>query len=198
MMTLDQAFDAGLLIDEAGRPIVSRKQLADAKWITVHPNGAGSKGTPVQISENGTVLAGMGGKFNGKNLGELKGGGPSNDRTVHPEPTHTLVGSEKQISWAHSIRSAAYTVAAKNHASSLKALESAEKKLSNGGVNTLTGKPVDNDRLRERIEKYKSELSETNERISMLSKIKKASTMIDIRNQLGEMWGTSWYGRANE
>ena len=58
-MTLDQAFDAGLLIDEAGRPIVSRKQLADAKWITVHPNGAGSKGTPVQISENGTVLAGM-------------------------------------------------------------------------------------------------------------------------------------------
>mgnify|MGYP003596464468 FL=1 len=70
MMTLDQAFDAGLLIDESGRPIVSRKQLVDAKWITVHPNGAGSKGTPVQISENGTVLAGMGGKFNGKKLGE--------------------------------------------------------------------------------------------------------------------------------
>ena len=73
MMTLDQAFDAGLLIDEAGRPIVSRKQLADAKWITVHPNGAGSKGTPVQISENGTVLAGMGGKFNGKKLGAVSG-----------------------------------------------------------------------------------------------------------------------------
>ena len=71
-LTLDQAFDAGLLIDEAGRPIVSRKQLADAKWITVNPNGAGSKGTPVQISENGTVLAGMGGKFNGRKLGELK------------------------------------------------------------------------------------------------------------------------------
>ena len=173
MMTLDQAFDAGLLIDEAGRPIVSRKQLADAKWITVHPNGAGTKGTPVQISENGTVLAGMGGKFNGKKLGELKGGEPSNDRKVHPEPTHTLVGSEKQTSWAHNIRSAAYTVAAKNHASSLKALESAEKKLNNGGINTLTGKPVDNDRLRERIDKYKSELSEVNERISMLSKIKK-------------------------
>ena len=71
MMTLDQAFDAGLLIDVAGRPIVSRKQLADAKWITVHPNGAGTKGTPVQISENGTVLAGMGGKFNGKKLSEM-------------------------------------------------------------------------------------------------------------------------------
>lgn len=72
-MTLDQAFDAGLLIDESGRPIVSRKQLADAKWITVHPNGAGTKGTPVQISENGTVLAGMGGKFNGKKLGAVSG-----------------------------------------------------------------------------------------------------------------------------
>ena len=200
MMTLDQAFDAGLLIDEAGRPIVSRKQLVDAKWITVHPNGAGTKGTPVQISENGTVLAGMGGKFNGKKLGELKGGSAADnsDRTVHAEPTHTLSGSEKQTSWAHNIRSAAYTVAARNHASALKALESAEKKLNNGGVNTLTGKPVDNDRLRERIEKYKSELSETNERIAMLSKIKKASTMIDIRNQLGEMWGTGWYSRVNE
>ena len=72
-LTIDQAFDAGLLIDETGRPIVSRKQLVDAKWITVHPNGAGTKGTPVQISENGTVLAGMGGKFNGKHISKVDG-----------------------------------------------------------------------------------------------------------------------------
>ena len=71
-MTIDQAFDAGLLIDETGRPIVSRKQLADAKWITVHPNGAGSKGTPVQISENGTVLAGMGGQVQREEVGGIE------------------------------------------------------------------------------------------------------------------------------
>ena len=90
-MTLDQAFDAGLLIDEAGRPIVSRKQLADAKWITVHPNGAGSKGTPVQISENGTVLAGMGGKFNGKKLGAVSG----SESTASLEQSIASQSSEK-------------------------------------------------------------------------------------------------------
>lgn len=95
MMTIDQAFDAGLLIDEAGRPIVSRKQLADAKWITVHPNGAGTKGTPVQISENGTVLAGMGGKFNGKKLGELKGGSTSAPLT--PEQRNDIARSEQMF-----------------------------------------------------------------------------------------------------
>lgn len=93
-LTLDQAFDAGLLIDEAGRPIVSRKQLADAKWITVHPNGAGSKGTPVQISENGTVLAGMGGKFNGKKLGELKGGSAA---SLTPEQRNDIARSEQMF-----------------------------------------------------------------------------------------------------
>ena len=92
-MTLDQAFDAGLLIDEAGRPIVSRKQLADAKWITVHPNGAGSKGTPVQISENGTVLAGMGGKFNGKKLGAISGGGSVAERHI----SETVSNSAERI-----------------------------------------------------------------------------------------------------
>ena len=93
-LTLDQAFYAGLLIDEAGRPIVSRKQLADAKWITVHPNGAGSKGTPVQISENGTVLAGMGGKFNGKKLGELKGGSTA---PLTPEQRNDIARSEQMF-----------------------------------------------------------------------------------------------------
>ena len=93
-MTLDQAFDAGLLIDEAGRPIVSRKQLADAKLVTVHPNGAGSKGTPVQISENGTVLAGMGGKFNGKKLGELKGGSATSlEQSIARQSSEKFTGS---------------------------------------------------------------------------------------------------------
>lgn len=40
-------------------------------WITVHPNGEGSKGTPVRIDkDSGKILAGMGGKFNGKTLKE--------------------------------------------------------------------------------------------------------------------------------
>ena len=43
-------------------------------WITVHPNGEGTKGVPVKIDKDtGTVLAGMGGKFNGKHIGNLRG-----------------------------------------------------------------------------------------------------------------------------
>jgi hypothetical protein len=43
------------------------------KWITVHPNGSGSTGTPALIGENGEVKGGMGGKFNGKNIKDAHG-----------------------------------------------------------------------------------------------------------------------------
>lgn len=44
------------------------KVVSDAdQWITVHPRGEG-KGVPVLLGENGEIKAGMGGKFNGKNI----------------------------------------------------------------------------------------------------------------------------------
>lgn len=64
-------FDDGTMTDLLGRPVVSYSQLNDSSWITVHPNGEGTKGVPVRISENGTIEAGMGGKHNGKKLSEL-------------------------------------------------------------------------------------------------------------------------------
>lgn len=42
----------------------------DDKWITVHPNGKEGKGSPVLIGEDGTIKAGMGGKFNGQKISE--------------------------------------------------------------------------------------------------------------------------------
>lgn len=42
-------------------------------WITVHPNGKDSTGQPVLIGEDGTVKAGMGGKFNGKDIRDAHG-----------------------------------------------------------------------------------------------------------------------------
>jgi len=43
----------------------------DDAWITVHPNGAESKGSHVLLDDEGNVKAGMGGKFNGKKMGEV-------------------------------------------------------------------------------------------------------------------------------
>lgn len=44
----------------------------DDKWITVKPNGPNHKGKPVRISDDGTIIAGMGGKFNGQKINTVK------------------------------------------------------------------------------------------------------------------------------
>lgn len=45
--------------------------MAD-KWITVKPNGADNKGSPALIGEGGEIKAGMGGKFNGNKISEVR------------------------------------------------------------------------------------------------------------------------------
>jgi len=53
--------------------ILSMRVLADAdKWITVKPNGPDHTGRPVLLGEGGEIKGGMGGKFNGKNIGEVR------------------------------------------------------------------------------------------------------------------------------
>lgn len=44
----------------------------DDKWITVKPNGAKGKGSPVKIDDEGRIVAGMGGKFKGDKIGEIR------------------------------------------------------------------------------------------------------------------------------
>lgn len=55
------------------------------KWITVKPNGPNAKGAPVKIGEGGEVKAGLGGKFTGKNISEVKGkkGRPNSRASAH-------------------------------------------------------------------------------------------------------------------
>ncbi len=51
----------------------SRRLLAmDSRWITVKPNGAENKGSPVKIDESGRIEAGMGGRFNGEKINEVR------------------------------------------------------------------------------------------------------------------------------
>jgi uncharacterized protein len=46
----------------------------DDRWITVHPHGKEVKpGQPVLIGEGGEVIGGMGGKFTGKNIKDVRG-----------------------------------------------------------------------------------------------------------------------------
>lgn len=51
----------------------ARRLLAqDNKWITVKPNGEDGKGAHVEIDESGRVTKGMGGKFNGTKINEIR------------------------------------------------------------------------------------------------------------------------------
>ena len=50
----------------------SRLLAMDSSWITVKPNGAENKGSPVKIDESGRIEAGMGGKFNGEKINEVR------------------------------------------------------------------------------------------------------------------------------
>ena len=54
--------------------------LVEDGWITVKPNGEGSKGVPVKLDSEGNIEAGMGGKFNGKHISEV--GGKMKERPV--------------------------------------------------------------------------------------------------------------------
>ena len=51
---------------------VCRLLAMDSRWITVKPNGSENKGSPVKIDESGRIEAGMGGKFNGEKINEVR------------------------------------------------------------------------------------------------------------------------------
>lgn len=65
-----------------------RKTTEDAsKWITVHPNGAEAKGRPALIDDaTGRILGGMGGKFTGEKISEVRKSfvGPKTPKNLNP------------------------------------------------------------------------------------------------------------------
>lgn len=66
------AFSLGMAFYQGHKKGVQLAQDAD-KWITVKPNGANNKGVPVRIDDTtGEIKAGMGGKFNGQKINEIR------------------------------------------------------------------------------------------------------------------------------
>lgn len=66
------------------------------RWITVKPNGPENKGTPVKLDDRtGEVLAGMGGKFNGRHISSVPEGG-----------RHEQHGAQSVISWFKGLKKA--------------------------------------------------------------------------------------------
>ena len=92
--TLGYAFGQGMRQSDTAAAADCGFAQDEAKWITVHPNGEGEgKGRPALIdSESGTVLGGMGGKFNGKKITEArstKSGSKGAEARANPEKAKT-------------------------------------------------------------------------------------------------------------
>lgn len=70
----------------------------DDRWITVKPNGAEHKGSPVKIDDEGRIVAGMGGRFKGEKINEIRKdfNGPRIPSNVIFEKTNVSESSTKQ------------------------------------------------------------------------------------------------------
>lgn len=75
----------------------------EERWITVHPNGDEHDGQPVKIEdEDGRIVAGLGGQFNGQKLNEIRKGfvgpkSPSRVRLARRAMLQDLREEEKRI-----------------------------------------------------------------------------------------------------
>ena len=63
-------------------------------WLTVKPNGPNGKGQHVEIGEGGIIKSGMGGKYNGRKIGEFKKKAEKdpNDKSNVPQHLRQIFG----------------------------------------------------------------------------------------------------------
>lgn len=73
------------------------------EWITVHPPGH-EKGMPVMIAKDGTIQAGMGGKFNGQKIGEMGKGKAEDKVNPHREKAKEIERKAEALSPGGSAR----------------------------------------------------------------------------------------------
>lgn len=93
-------------ITQTQRDRIQRLHLAvamDEKWITVKPNGAEHKGSHVKIDDEGRIVAGMGGKFKGEKINEVRKdfNGPKTPSNATLKNSNSSKSSTKQDKSSH-------------------------------------------------------------------------------------------------
>ena len=128
------------------------------KWITVHPNGSEGKGRPALIDgETGRVKAGMGGKFNGEKISEVR-----KSFTGPKTPTNEQKKQAAERTWTRK-----YSESFKKQQ---EAQSSAQPKASSGGQSAAT---------------QKSAKQETPKVKTLRGENRKRTIMDFVRHQLG-------------
>lgn len=112
----------------------------DDKWITVKPNGPEHKGKPVRIGDDGTIVAGMGGKFNGQKINEIKKDFKGS-KTPSISDLETEKYIEKTLGNAHSN---ANSLIKKGDVKQLKSLSETIGRLSTSSIATFNRESVKN------------------------------------------------------
>lgn len=108
----------------------------DDKWITVRPNGENGKGSHVKLDDNGRIIAGMGGKFKGQKINEVRKSfnGPKTPNKEHLDSEKQL---DKELNLAQKIVNKKIM---DNDLSDLKSLSGTLERLSKSSVYTFNQK----------------------------------------------------------
>ncbi|WP_207551847.1 hypothetical protein [Rodentibacter trehalosifermentans] len=143
----------------------------DDRWITVKPNGAKGKGSPVKIDDEGRIVAGMGGKFKGVKISEVRKDfkGP---KTPNKSSLETNKHIEKEIKAAR--RNAENAISSKG-INELRALSERINKISNSPKYTFNQESVQKEYqdikslIDKRIAELESPKSITSKRLDRLT-----------------------------
>lgn len=125
--------------------LVSQAMDAD-KWITVKPNGAEHKGAHVKVGEGGEIKAGMGGKFNGQKIGEVRKNftGPKSHEAKpykEPEPVTLREAGKEPFGKEFKIPpKPAYQQVNESHKTNIQQLKTNESEIPAGGRRLSDGK----------------------------------------------------------
>ncbi|HDL5187674.1 TPA: hypothetical protein PXA68_002017 [Mannheimia haemolytica] len=145
----------------------------DDKWITVKPNGEKGKGSPVKIDDEGRIIAGMGGKFKGEKINEIRKSfnGP---KTPQRETLETKKQLEKNVQTVtrkteEKIKSA--------DVPELRSLSKTLENISRSAVATLNNESVQQEylKLKGKVDKRIAELENLSKPLSIAEKIKALS-----------------------
>lgn len=150
--------------------------MAD-KWITVKPNGADNKGQPALIGEGGVVKAGMGGKFNGEKISEVR-----SSFTGAKTPKSTTNNNEARIKEIDSIL---------NGENRPKLLERAKLRRERDELQGISSKPIEQKEQREPLSrKDKEERATAHEKQQIMQhvgRLYKNASNSDIEKQINKL-----------
>lgn len=171
------------------------KVVEDDRWITVHPGGKGMKadgsgmkgGTPVLLNDEGEVIGGMGGKFKGTHIAEVRKSfeGPIPSPFHRSEYKKAQAGEEIDAfeEARRARREARLERAQKNYSNAINKIDTVSQ-----SAGWVPGQPIVNERMRRDVSRFSERMD------NAMSDYNKASERLERMQRLADTPDTSISG----